>query len=253
MAHGIKREEDIPRAEAHEGRGEVRLFSAIAPKYDLLNHLLSLGIDRRWRGALIGHAEIQPGERVLDLCTGTGDIAIEIARQGCAGEIVGVDLEEGMLAIARQKAERLRFQGKIMFQQGDGLDLPFEDGTFDVVTIGFGLRNLADRERGIAEMARVLKEGGRLSILEFSLPRGPLLSRAYHLYLNRFIPAIGGLISGKQSAYRYLASSIQGFLEREEVLELMRAKGLRDLQLTELTGGIASIYRGEKVSADTLL
>ncbi|MFQ6090214.1 MAG: bifunctional demethylmenaquinone methyltransferase/2-methoxy-6-polyprenyl-1,4-benzoquinol methylase UbiE [Candidatus Bipolaricaulia bacterium] len=224
----------------------LELFSAIAPKYDLLNHLLSLGIDRRWRRTLIDRAKIQPGERVLDLCAGTGDIAIEIARRGCAGEVVGVDLSGRMLELAQQKIERRGLGGKITLQEGDCLKLPFEDRSFDVVIIGFGLRNLADYERGIAEMARMLKEGGRLLILEFSLPQNPLLSGPYRLYLDKFIPAIGGLISGKRNAYRYLASSIQGFLEREEVLGLLKAQGLRDLRLWELTGGIASIYRGER-------
>ncbi len=224
-------------------------FSRVAPKYDLLNHLLSLGIDRRWRKALVDHAEVGVGERALDLCTGTGDIAIEFARRGRAGEIVGVDLSGRMLAVARQKLDRLGLQGRVALQEADCLDLPFEDGSFDIATIGFGLRNLADYEQGIAEIARVLRAGGRLLILEFSLPRAVLFSRLYRLYLNRSIPFIGGIASGDRNAYRYLASSIQGFLKPEEVLELMKARGLRSVRFKELTGGIASIYRGIKLPA----
>lgn len=225
----------------------IDLFSAIAPKYDFLNHLFSLGIDRRWRKALVEKAEVRPGERVLDLCTGTGEIAIEIARQGRAGEIVGLDLSEEMLDIARRKAARMGLQGRITFQKGDCLDLPFADGGFDLITIGFGLRNLTDRERGLAEMVRVLREGGRLLILEFSLPRNPVLARAYGFYLDVLIPLIGGVISGDRRAYKHLASSIREFPGREEVLALMEAHKLGNLRLWELTGGIATIYRGEKV------
>lgn len=225
------------------------LFSQIAPKYDRLNHLLSLGIDRRWRRALVDHAEVGVGEkvRILDLCTGTGDIAIEFARRAPAGEIVGVDLSGRMLEIARQKLDRLGLQRRIALQEADCLDLPFEDGTFDIATIGFGLRNLANYERGIAEMARVLKDGGRLLILEFSLPPVVLLSRIYRFYLTRIIPLIGGVVAGERRAYEYLASSIQGFLKREEVLALMRSNELEKLYSKELTGGIASLYRGVKL------
>lgn len=224
----------------------LELFSSIAPKYDLLNHLLSLNIDRIWRKMLTDCARMQPDDRILDVCTGTGDIAIEFARRGCSGKIIGIDISDRMLRIAQQKIEKLKLQRKITLQKGDGLKLPFENETFDIVTIGFGLRNLIDYKSGISEMARVLKSGGRLLILEFSLPQNPGLSGIYCFYLKMFVPLIGGIISGSKSAYGYLSSSIQNFLRYEEVLKLMKANKLKNLCFKELTGGIASMYWGEK-------
>ncbi len=222
------------------------LFSSIAHKYDLLNHLLSLNVDRRWRRALINYARMQTSDRILDVCTGTGDIAIEFARRKCSGEIMGIDISNKMLGIAQHKIEKLKLHGKIILQKSDSLNLPFENETFDIVTIGFGLRNLTDYKKGISEMARVLKSGGRLLILEFSLPQNVLLSGIYRFYLNKFVPFIGGIISGSKSAYEYLSSSIQNFLEYDEILELMKANKLKNLNFKKLMGGIASMYCGEK-------
>jgi len=244
-----------------KARGETllnnsRLFSKIAAKYDFLNHLLSLNIDKRWRRKLVKCAGVsakggsafvrKPGDSILDVCTGTGDVAIRFAQSDCVSEIVGIDLSDQMLQIARRKTENNGLGGRVKLLMGDALNLPFEDNSFDIVTIGFGLRNLTDYKRGISEMARVLKEGGRLVILEFSLPREGLLGAWYRLYLNTIIPAVGGIISGSMNAYRYLSTSIANFPKPREIVNLMEAAKLKNIYWKALTGGIAYIYRGEK-------
>jgi demethylmenaquinone methyltransferase/2-methoxy-6-polyprenyl-1,4-benzoquinol methylase len=223
-----------------------RLFSAVAPRYDFLNHLLSLNIDRRWRRELVRWAEVKPGERILDSCTGTGDIAIRFAQLDGSGKVVGVDLSDQMLYLAHRKIRKTRFDDKIRLIKADALNLPFEDNSFDIACIGFGLRNLTDRKRGISEMARILKDGGRLLILEFSPPQNNLFGVCYDLCLNTIIPAVGGIVSGSTSAYRYLSTSIANFLEPKEILKLMEDENLKNLYSKSLTGGIAYIYRGEK-------
>ena len=221
------------------------LFSSIAIHYDHLNRLLSLNLDKIWRKALVECAEVKTDSRILDVCTGTGDIAIEFAKKG-VGEIIGIDLSEKMLLIGRWKIERMKLDRKIKLQRGDCLALPFKDNIFDIVSIGFGLRNLPDYKRGIAEMVRVLKEGGQLLILDFSLPENELLSRIYRFYLERFVPLVGGMVSGSRSAYEYLSSSILNFSGWEEVIEMMRDNGLRNPCFKKLTWGITSIYWGKK-------
>ena len=191
-------------------------------------------------------AGVKPGESILDVCTGTGDIALQFAQSDGVGGIVGIDLSEEMLHIARRKTKSHGFGEKIKLLKGDVLNLPFDDDSFDIVSIGFGLRNLTDHKKGISEMVRILKNGGRVVILEFSPPRGVLFGAAYRLYLNLIIPAVGGIISGSASAYRHLSTSIANFIEPEEITELMEAGGLKKLYSKRLTGGIAYIHRGEK-------
>lgn len=241
----------MPNVKDQKACGETslnnsRLFSRIAAKYDFLNHLLSLNIDKRWRRKLVKCAGVKPGDSILDVCTGTGDIAIRFAQSDGVGGIVGIDLSEEMLSIARRKTKRNGFEGKIKLLKGDALNLPFDDGSFGIISIGFGLRNLADHKRGISEMVRVLKDGGRLAILEFSPPQGLIFGMVYRLYLNIIIPTVAGIISGSASAYRYLPTSIANFLEPEEIMKLMEAEGLKKLCSKRLTGGIAYIHRGEK-------
>ena len=183
----------------------------------------------------------------MDVCTGTGDLAIRFAQSDKSGEIIGIDFSEVMLRIALEKIERKGLGERIKLLLVDALQLPFEDKSFDVVSIGFGLRNLTDRKAGIYEMARVLKDGGRLLILEFSPPRKNLFGMGYNAYLKTVIPVIGGIISGSMNAYRYFSSSIAGFLKPEEIMKLMESAGLKNIFSQPLTGGIAYIYRGEKV------
>ena len=223
-----------------------RLFSRIAARYDFVNHLLSLNIDKRWRRKLVRCAGAKRGEKILDLCTGTGDVAIRFAQNNEVAEIVGIDLSEEMLRIARRKAMSNGFSRRIRLLRGDAFNLPFDDDYFDVVTIAFGLRNIGHHQRGISEMVRVLKKGGQLLILEFSPPRNDLFGVCYQLCLKTIIPAVGGIMSGSSRAYRYLSSSIAGFPGSDEIITLMETGGLKKLQAQRLTRGIAYVYRGEK-------
>ena len=226
----------------HDKARTPRMFSDIAHRYDFLNHALSLNIDRRWRRELVRACEVKPGEHVVDVATGTGDVAIEFARRTNAGRIVGLDPSPGMLAVAGAKVAGA---ASIQLVEGDALALPFPDASFDVVTIAFGLRNLPDYERGVREMARVLRPGGRLVVLEFLPPRGA--SRVlFQAYIATVLPVIGRAISGSPEAYRYLASSIGGFIEAEGVRSLLSSAGLQSASTRRLTFGVAGLHRGVK-------
>jgi demethylmenaquinone methyltransferase/2-methoxy-6-polyprenyl-1,4-benzoquinol methylase len=222
------------------------MFSMIAHRYDLLNHLLSLNIDRLWRRRLVERSGLPLGGRVLDACAGTGDVAFAFARYADPSEVVGVDLSRAMLEIGKEKALRKKLDGLVRFVEGDVLALPFEDGRFDAVSIAFGLRNLPDYAAGIAEMTRVLVPRGRLLVLEFAPPSRDLYRRGYVFYLGRVIPLVGGAVSGSSEAYGYLASSVGEFLARERVLNLMEAAGLKNVSAKRMTGGIVYLYSGEK-------
>jgi len=228
------------------------LFSHVAKKYDFLNHLLSLNVDKRWRMELVSQAAIRPGNRILDLCTGTSDIAIEFARRDFEVEIIGIDICDEMLDIEQQKIKSAGLVRKIKLLKADVLNLPFYNDAFDIVSIGFGLRNLLDYRRGISEMVRVTKEEGKVLILEFSLPQNALLSSIYQFYLKTILPPIGGVISGSKTAYEYLSSSILNFTEQVEILELMKDSELQNLYFKKLTGGIAILYRGERLGRQEL-
>jgi demethylmenaquinone methyltransferase / 2-methoxy-6-polyprenyl-1,4-benzoquinol methylase len=220
------------------------MFNSIAGRYDLLNRVLSLGIDRRWRRAMVTFARVRDGAAVLDVATGTGDVALEFARRTGAGAIVGVDMSAGMLDVAGAKLPAASGRA-VDLVQGDALSLPFADATFDAVAIAFGLRNLPDYGAGVAEMVRVLRPGGRLVVLEFLPPRGTTLL-AYRAYLGTFLPVVGRLLSGSNHAYRYLASSIRGFLEESRVRALLANAGLQRVESRRFTAGIAALYRGAK-------
>ncbi len=229
----------------------AELFSHIADSYDLLNHLLSFNLDRRWRGKLAKLAGSRPGALVLDLCTGTGDVALRLAQKD-AKQVIGIDMSDRMLHLNRAKAARAGLRSKEALLKADALNLPFKANVFDGVTVGFGLRNLPERDRAVSEMARVLKKGGWCLVLEFSLPRNWLFSRIYHLYLRRVIPLLGGLLSRSREAYEYLYASILEF-SRLDVLALMEAAGLSGLSCTRLSGGLVSLYQGKKEDDGTLL
>ena len=187
-----------------------------------------------------------PGEKILDVCCGTGDLAIRFVQEDGTGEIVGIDRSEEMLHLAKRKISGNGFAKRIKLVEGDALHLPFEDDYFDIVSIGFGLRNIGQHKKGISEMVRVLKDGGRLLILEFSPPSRSFFGACYRLYLNTAIRAVGGIISGSASAYRYLSESISNFPKPEEITKLMEEERLKNICLKALTGGIAYIYRGQK-------
>ena len=212
-------------------------FARICKKYSLANHVLSMGTDILWRrkvGRLV--AEHKPG-RILDVATGTGDLALELQRSCPDADVMGADFCEEMLAIARDRGLKESLVA-------DGLELPFEDDSFDVVTVAFGLRNMSDWKGGLQEMARVLRPSGLLLVLDFSLPEG-LLRRPYAFYLNRILPRIAGLLTGERDAYEYLAGSIERFPSGGAMLDLLSEAGLREQAWKPLTKGIASIYTGK--------
>ncbi len=221
------------------------MFTSIAHRYDFLNHALSLNIDRHWRKLLVDACEVKPGEHVLDVATGTGDVAIEFARRTRAGRIAGLDPSVGMLQVARTKTARDAASARIEIVEGDALALPFPDQSFDVVTIAFGLRNLPDYARGVSEMARVLRPGGRLVVLEFLPPQGAA-RLVFRSYIATVLPVLGRAISGSPEAYRYLAASIGEFITAESVRELISNSGLQRVTTQRLTGGIAGLHRGTK-------
>ncbi len=221
-----------------------RMFTSIAPRYDLLNHVLSFNIDKKWRRVLVEMSEVNSSDRVLDCATGTADVALEFARRRNV-EVVGLDPSTGMLAIGQEKIARDGKREKINLLEGDALAIPCDDNTFDAATIAFGLRNLPDFAAGIAELTRVVKPGGRVLVLEFFPPRPGLFLSAYKFYLGKVLPVAGKVISGSSEAYTYLASSIETFISHDEMQQLMNGAGLR-VDHRALTGGVAYIYRGIK-------
>ncbi len=216
-----------------------RMFGSLARRYDLLNRVLSLSLDRRWRKAVLRELGPRPEQRALDLCCGTADLALEIRAAGL--EVVGADFSHEMLVQARRKAPDLSLV------EADALNLCFPDSSFDLVTIGFGLRNLADYGAGLREFRRVLRPGGRLAVLEFSVPTGAAFRRLYHLYLRRLVPAVGRALSRRHGAYRYLADTVQEFPDQKELGRLIEDAGFGPTRWVNLTGGIAAIHLASKV------
>jgi demethylmenaquinone methyltransferase/2-methoxy-6-polyprenyl-1,4-benzoquinol methylase len=225
-----------------------QMFDGIAPDYDRLNHLMSLGVDRSWRRRAL--REIVTPERpqaLLDIACGTGDFALAQARRMHAdSRITGLDLSEGMLAVMREKVEKAGLAGRISCEQGDCEQMRFAEGSFDCATIAFGIRNFAHREAALEEILRVLKPGGRLVILELSVPENKLLRWAYNLYFMHFVPWIGGLVSGDKAAYKYLPASVQAFPGRREWTATMVRCGYANVRHRAFTFGLCRMYIGEK-------
>lgn len=219
------------------------MFDAIAPRYDLLNHLLSAGIDRRWRIRAIRTLQLTGRETLIDVCTGTADIAL--AAHGAA-RVVGVDFAGAMLGVGLQKVRRAGEDRRISLVRGDALRLPVADASAEAVTIGFGIRNVQKADVGCAEMARVLKRGGRLAILEFGMPRVPGVRALYEWYFNRVLPFIGRRISGHGGAYSYLPASVGSFPPPEEFVTVLRQAGFSDVRAVPLTFGIVYLYTAVK-------
>lgn len=229
-----------------KGRGIREMFDAIAPRYDLLNRLLSFGIDRRWRKNAVSLLQIPENGRVLDVATGTGDVALEIAlRTPASVAIVGADFTQGMLVHGLVKIAASPYAGRIEMVNAPCEELPFADNVFDAATIAFGIRNVVDRPAGLAEMCRVLKPGGRIVILEFSNPKSRFFKAVYDFYFLKVLPRIGGLFS-RRSAYQYLPDSVQTFPPRDLFMQMMANAGFSDVTHTDQTFGIATIYTGIK-------
>jgi demethylmenaquinone methyltransferase / 2-methoxy-6-polyprenyl-1,4-benzoquinol methylase len=219
------------------------MFDRIAGVYDLMNTAMTAGLHHGWRERAADRAELEPGETALDVCCGTGDLALALAeRVGPYGRVVGSDFSERMLDLAREKADR-RGADQVRFEWADALALPYEEESFDAVTVGFGVRNLADLEHGLLEMARVLKPGGRLVVLEITQPRRPPLSTFFALWFDRLVPLLGA-VAGNSEAYTYLPASVKRFPPPEGLAELMNRVGLERIRYTVLAGGIIAIHSG---------
>jgi demethylmenaquinone methyltransferase / 2-methoxy-6-polyprenyl-1,4-benzoquinol methylase len=252
--------------EADASKKVREMFTEIAPRYDLLNHLLSLQLDRLWRARAAKHLRpLFPGPEivvenhkpvyvrletsVLDLCCGTGDLAIELNRRYYAAQVIGVDFSHRMLIRARKKSERLHSKTlaqhrPIRYIEADALRLPFADGTFDLVTTAFGFRNLANYEAGLREIQRVLKPGGTVAILEFTEPPEGMVGDLYRWYFCRVLPKIGGLISGDQAAYKYLPKSVARFFRPPELAALLTAVGYQSVNYRVWTLGTVALHTG---------
>lgn len=238
-----------PHNEDPAGKKEqVRdMFDSIAQRYDLLNHLLSMNIDRRWRAKVVKMIRRQAPESVLDVATGTGDLAIAVGRALPAAAVTGVDLSPGMLRIGREKVAA-KFPGReFPMLEGDAERLPFADASFGAVTCGFGVRNFENLPQGLQEMHRVLIAGGKVYILEFSMPpRRNVLGKLYRFYFRRILPGVGRLVSRDARAYTYLPESVGEFPYGERFCGMLAEAGFADPQVKVLMGGIATIYTAEK-------
>ena len=229
----------------------AEMFDAIAPRYDLLNHVLSAGIDRRWRARAIRSLELTGRETLLDVCTGTADVALQARRGGPAGppaaaRVVGIDFAGAMLSVGLRKVRAAGEAGRITLVRGDATRLPLRDGTVDVATVAFGIRNVERPELACAEMARVMRRGGRLAILEFGVPRVPGISTLYLWYFKYLLPSVGRMVSGHTAAYSYLPASVGTFPPPHEFMAILEQAGFTHVRADPLTFGIVYLYTGVK-------
>ena len=237
-----------PVGEVEGKKQEVeRMFDAIAPRYDLLNRVLSLGIDQQWRKKAVRLLADEQPRRILDVATGTADLALQALTLE-PEHVVGVDIAEEMLAIGRQKIAARGLDDRITLRRGDAEHLPFEDDAFDAALVAFGVRNFQDLDAGLREMQRVLRPGGVLVVLEFSRPRAFPIKQLYRFYSRHVLPRVGSAVSQDSGAYQYLPDSVAAFPDGDDFLLRMRAAGYHDLSWQPLTFGIASLYKGRSGS-----
>jgi demethylmenaquinone methyltransferase/2-methoxy-6-polyprenyl-1,4-benzoquinol methylase len=223
-----------------------RMFDGIAGRYDLLNHLLSLNLDRRWRRKAVGALTGGDYPRILDLCGGTGDLSIELVRRVAPEQVICCDFSHQMLLTAGRKFTHDKLDQRCHLLMADALKLPVADNSFDAVTVAFGVRNFEDMQIGLQEILRVLKPGGRLVVLEFSTVTAPILSSMYRFYLNRILPRVGNRISGRTGPYSYLASTIGRFPQPARFADIIRASGFAACDWQTATGGIVAIHTATK-------
>lgn len=238
--------------QAHEKVEQTRknvwvMFDRIAHRYDLLNRLLSFRQDVTWRKKLVRFLPERDNLSVLDVATGTGDVLVSLLKNSSKiGHAIGIDMAERMLEVGRRKINTLNLENQISLQKGDATDIKFDDSTFDVATISFGIRNVSNLDSGIQNLFKVLKPNGRVLILEFSLPDNILLKKLYLFYFRNILPRVGGWISGDSYAYNYLNESVETFPYGDSFCEILRKKGFKNVQFYPLTFGIATIYKGDK-------
>lgn len=224
-----------------------KMFDGIAPSYDRLNHLMSLGVDRLWRRKAVKELVDGTVQKILDVACGTGDSTIELAkRAGLGSTVIGVDISAGMMEPLMRKAAKAGVHDRIHLKVADGCDLPYADGTFHAVTCSFGIRNFEDKAKGLREFLRVLKPGGKMVILELSVPDGRRLRKLYNVYFMHIMPWIGGLVSGNKEAYRYLPASVRAFPAPEKFCDMIKDAGFRSVRFRTLTLGLCRMYIAEK-------
>ncbi|ANI87965.1 bifunctional demethylmenaquinone methyltransferase/2-methoxy-6-polyprenyl-1,4-benzoquinol methylase [Arachidicoccus ginsenosidimutans] len=224
----------------------AEMFNDIATKYDFLNRFLSAGIDVSWRKKAIKRLENIAPQKILDVATGTADVALMLNKMLQPEQIVGIDISEGMLKIGREKIEKAGLTNKIILQKGDSENLPFDDNSFDAVTVAFGVRNFQNLEKGVAEMWRVLRPNGKLIVLEFSRPKQKLFKSFYRFYMNVVTPNAGKIFSKNKDAYQYLNESVSKFPERDEFVKVLNGTKFKNTLYKPLTMGICCIYEGKK-------
>ncbi|MCC8088744.1 MAG: bifunctional demethylmenaquinone methyltransferase/2-methoxy-6-polyprenyl-1,4-benzoquinol methylase UbiE [Rikenellaceae bacterium] len=222
------------------------MFDRIAFRYDLLNRVLSFGVDRSWRRRTIAMVSEHRPSKILDLATGTGDMVFLMAEKLPAAEIHGADLSQEMLTVAKEKARKKFPDKNLFFQEADGENLPYGNNDFDAATISFGIRNFENIPKGLQEIYRVLNQGGRIYILEFSMPDNTIINKLYTFYFRKFLPYIGGWVSGDSKAYRYLQESVEDFPYGERFLKILTEAGFKENKMLCLTFGLVTIYSGVK-------
>jgi demethylmenaquinone methyltransferase/2-methoxy-6-polyprenyl-1,4-benzoquinol methylase len=222
------------------------MFNDIAPRYDFLNHFLSLGIDRYWRRVVIRALKHSKPIEILDIATGTADLAILEAKKIKESRVTGIDIAEAMLQLGKMKVEKRKLTNRVALQYGDGQNIPFSNSSFDATTVAFGLRNFENPVQGIHEMYRVIKPGGVSIILEFSVSRNRLFSWIFDVYFGKILPFAGRLVSGHSKAYSYLPESVGEFNKKCNVSEIMAGAGFEDICAKRLTFGVATLYSGTK-------
>ena len=237
----------VPYKEETSGKKEqvARMFDNISHRYDFLNHFLSLGIDKAWRKKAIGFLENNPPKTILDVATGTGDFAIQALTLN-PEKITGIDISEGMLEVGKKKIKDRALSDRIELMYGDSEKLPFKENNFDAVTVAFGVRNFENLEKGLGEIYRVLKPGGKLVVLEFSKPRKFPFKQVYKFYFTTILPRVGRIVSSDKAAYTYLPESVDAFPNGADFLTILKNIGFNRTQCKELTFGISSIYTGTK-------
>lgn len=237
---------NLPTKE-HKEKYVREMFNGIAKRYDLMNSLMSFGLDRSWRKFTVQRSELKAGGKALDCCCGTAMLSMELANvAGAQGSVTGLDFSENMLAVGRENIKQSPYYKHITLVQGNAMDLPFEDNSFDCVTVGWGLRNVPDIRQTLSEMLRVVKPGGKVVSLDMARPTAPVFKQGYWLYFEKLVPMMGKVWAGKKSAYSYLHDSSKAFPPQWELAQMFALAGMIETQYTNLLGGVVAVVEGRK-------